>query len=56
MKKFIISVDSSCDYSICELKQKDISVAFFKYSSDSNTFIDTMDEKNYKSFYNQMRK
>ena len=32
MKKFIISIDSSCDCDIKELIEKDISVIFFKYS------------------------
>ena len=56
MKKFIISVDSSCDCAINELKEKGISVAYFKYSDEAMTFEDTMNVKSYKNFYEQMRK
>ena len=55
MKQFIISVDSSCDLAIDELKEKNINVAFFKYSNEYTTFEDTMDENSYKEFYQQMR-
>lgn len=55
MKKFIISVDSSCDLAIDELKEKNINVVFFKYSNEYTTFEDTMDENSYKEFYQQMR-
>ena len=55
MKKFIISIDSSCDCRIDELKQKGISVIYFKYSDEAFTFEDTMNEKSYKNFYQQIR-
>ena len=55
MKKFIISIDSSCDCNIKELIEKDISVIFFKYSDEAFTFEDKMNVKSYKNFYQQMR-
>ena len=55
MSKFIITTDSSCDCSIDELKQKNIPVVFYEYTADSKTFVDDMNEVNYKNFYNNMR-
>ena len=55
MKKFIISIDSSCDCDIKELIEKDISVIFFKYSDEAFTFEDKMNINSYKNFYQQMR-
>lgn len=56
MAKFIITTDSSCDCAIDELKQKDIPVVFFEYADGTKTLVDDMNEKNYKSFYENMRK
>ena len=55
MSKFIITTDSSCDCSIDELKQKNIPVVFYEYTAGCKTFIDDMNEVNYKNFYNNMR-
>jgi fatty acid-binding protein DegV len=55
MIKFIITTDSSCDCAIDELKNKNIPVAFFKYSDEAFTFEDTMNEKSYKNFYRQIK-
>lgn len=55
MKKFIISVDSSCDLAIEELKEKGVSVAFFNYSDEKTTYTDAMNVTSYKNFYQQMR-
>ena len=51
MSKFIITTDSSCDGSYSELQNKNIPVIFFNYSDDNNVYQDTMDEKGYKTFY-----
>ena len=55
MAKFIITTDSSCDCAINELKRKNIPVIFYNYSDEDRTYLDTMDESEYKSFYNKMR-
>ena len=55
MIKFIITTDSSCDVAIDELKNKNIPVAFFKYSDEAFTFEDKMNESSYKNFYAQMK-
>lgn len=55
MAKFIITTDSSCDGSYSELQSKNIPVIFFNYSDDKNIFEDTMDEKGYKTFYQNIK-
>lgn len=55
MAKFIITVDSSCDYNIQELKENNVPVIFFKYSCDNTFYEDNMDENSYKDFYRKMK-
>ena len=55
MSKFIITTDSSCDGSYSELQNKNIPVIFFNYSDDNNVYQDTMDEKGYKTFYQNVK-
>ena len=55
MAKFIITTDSSCDGSYLELQHKNIPVIFFNYSDDNKVLEDTMDEKGYKTFYQNIK-
>ncbi len=55
MAKFIITADSACDCALDELKSKNVSIIFFNYSDGTKTYTDTMDEKNYKQFYLDMK-
>lgn len=55
MAKFIITADSACDGSLEELKSKDVSIIFFKYSDGKNVFIDTMDDNTCIEFYQNMK-
>lgn len=55
MAKFIITVDSSCDCDLIELKQKNIDVIYFSYQDDKNVYKDTMDINGYKKFYDDVR-
>lgn len=55
MAKFIITADSSCDCAIDELKQNNIPVIYFNYLDENKSYTDTMNEKGYKNFYQQMK-
>ena len=55
MSKFIITTDSSCDCSYAELQSKNIPVIFFNYSDENKVYQDTMDEKGYKAFYQNIK-
>ena len=55
MAKFIITVDSSCDCDLMELKQKNIDVIYFSYQDEKNVYKDTMDINGYKKFYDDVR-
>lgn len=55
MSKFIITTDSSCDGSYAELQSKNIPVIFFNYSDENKVYQDTMDEKGYKTFYQNIK-
>lgn len=55
MAKFIITIDSSCDCAIDELKQKNIKIIYFSYQDEKQIYKDNMNEANYKSFYENMK-
>ena len=55
MYKFILTIDSACDYDLVELKKENIPVIFYKYSCDDKFYDDDMLESSYKSFYKKMR-
>lgn len=55
MAKFIITTDSSCDCSLQDLIKNKVHVIYFNYSDEKNIYSDTMNEKEYKSFYDKMK-
>lgn len=55
MEKFIITIDSSCDATYDELKEKGIEVIAFHYSNDSQVYEDKMNICAHKEFYEKMR-
>ena len=56
MSNFLISIDSSCDYNKKELDSKNVKVIMFNYSCENKIYQDDMNEDNYISFYNNMKK
>ncbi|MCH5171450.1 MAG: DegV family protein [Erysipelotrichales bacterium] len=54
MDNFLISVDSSCDCAIDELKENDISVIFFSYTDGKENYFDTLQKEDYLQFYEDM--
>ncbi len=55
MNDFIITTDSSCDFSLNELKEMNVFPLPFKYNNGISFKEDTMEEKDYKEFYQKMR-
>ena len=56
MKKFVISVDSSCDTTALELDNLGVYHISFNYTDGENIFVDDMKEESLKRFYEAMRK
>ena len=55
MDKFLISVDSSCDCSIEELKENNVSVILFSYTDGKDSYFDTLKKEDYQQFYEDMQ-
>lgn len=56
MSKFIVTIDSSCDGNTKELYDRGVDVIFYYYSDNSSSYLDDMNEKKGKTFFENMRK
>ncbi len=54
MSKFIVAIDSGCDFSIDLCNQYDIKPLFMQYEKDGELIVDTMKPQDMKIFYDEM--
>jgi len=54
-RKFILAIDSSCDISIDYCEKNEVYPLFMQYTIEDEVFTDTMNENDFKEFYDKMR-
>ena len=54
-REFVLAIDSSCDISIEYCKKNEVYPLFMQYTIDGKVYDDTMNEDDFKEFYDKIR-